>query len=89
LRRTVRSGPSRWRPACTWPAATPNFLCQEHVTLGETLLKRPFVVENGHVALPGGPGLASSSTTRKWKRNVSTGAELPRFAHADGSFAEW
>jgi galactonate dehydratase len=35
----------------------PNFLCQEQVSLGEGYLKEPFQVEDGHVALPTGPGL--------------------------------
>lgn len=38
-------------------AAVPNFLCQEQVTLGEGYLKQPFVVEDGHIAIPKGPGL--------------------------------
>ena len=33
-------------------ACTPNFLCQEHVTLGEGYLKRPFVVKDGYIPLP-------------------------------------
>lgn len=35
----------------------PNFLCQEQVHLGEGYLKQPFVVKNGYVDLPRGPGL--------------------------------
>ncbi len=38
-------------------AATPNFLAQEQVHLGEGYLKQPFVVEDGYVALPTKPGL--------------------------------
>ncbi len=38
-------------------ASIPNFMCQEQVTLGEGYLKKPFVVEDGYVALPTGPGL--------------------------------
>ncbi|MBC7315941.1 MAG: galactonate dehydratase, partial [Chloroflexi bacterium] len=38
-------------------AAIPNFLAQEHVTLGEGYLKEPFRFENGYVALPDKPGL--------------------------------
>ncbi len=38
-------------------AAIPNFLAQEHVTLGEGYLKRPFELRDGYVLLPEGPGL--------------------------------
>jgi galactonate dehydratase len=38
-------------------ASVPNFLCQEQVSLGEGYLKRPFVVKDGHVEVPTGPGL--------------------------------
>lgn len=38
-------------------AAIPNFLCQEQVSLGEGYLKRPFVVREGYLDLPAGPGL--------------------------------
>jgi len=38
-------------------AAIPNFLCQEQVSLGEGYLKKPFVVREGYLDLPTGPGL--------------------------------
>src|SRR6476659_9337004 len=38
-------------------AAIPNFLCQEHRTLGEGYLKKPFVMKNGFVDIPTGQGL--------------------------------
>src|SRR5688500_6322608 len=38
-------------------ASIPNFLCQEQVSLGEGYLKRPFVLRNGYLDLPTGPGL--------------------------------
>lgn len=38
-------------------AAIPNFLAQEHVTLGEGYLKQPFELRDGYVRLPEGPGL--------------------------------
>jgi galactonate dehydratase len=38
-------------------ASIPNFLCQEHVTLGGGYLKKPFEVRNGYVDIPTGPGL--------------------------------
>jgi galactonate dehydratase len=38
-------------------ASIPNFVCQEHTTLGEGYLKNPFVAVEGFVELPTGPGL--------------------------------
>ncbi|MEM3047484.1 MAG: galactonate dehydratase, partial [Candidatus Bathyarchaeia archaeon] len=38
-------------------ACTPNFLIQEHVTLGEGILKEPFQVRDGYIDLPTKPGL--------------------------------
>jgi len=38
-------------------ASIPNFLAQEQVSLGEGYLKQPFVVRDGYVDLPTGPGL--------------------------------
>jgi galactonate dehydratase len=38
-------------------ASIPNFLCQEHRTLGDGYLKRPFVLRDGFVELPTAPGL--------------------------------
>ncbi len=38
-------------------ATIPNFIAQEHTTLGEGYLKQPFVLKDGFVDLPTGPGL--------------------------------
>jgi len=38
-------------------ASIPNFLAQEHTTLGEGYLKEPFTFEDGYVDLPTQPGL--------------------------------
>ena len=38
-------------------ASIPNFLAQEHTTLGEGYLKEPFTFEDGYVELPTQPGL--------------------------------
>jgi galactonate dehydratase len=38
-------------------ASIPNFLCQEHRSLGEGYLRRPFVLNKGFVDVPTGPGL--------------------------------
>lgn len=71
-------------------AATPNFLCQEHVTLGETLLKMPLVVRDGYAELPPGPGLGIELDEAKVAAQRFDGRwDNPRWVLADGSFAEW
>jgi galactonate dehydratase len=71
-------------------AATPNFLCQEHVTLGESLLRTPFVVRDGFADLPPGPGLGIELDEAKVAAQRFDGRwDNPRFTLADGSFAEW
>jgi galactonate dehydratase len=71
-------------------AATPNFLCQEHVTLGETLLTRPFSVRDGHADLPAGPGLGIELDEAKVAAQRFDGHwDNPRFVQPDGGFAEW
>lgn len=71
-------------------AACPNFLIQEHVTLGETLLRQPFVPEDGFLPVPDGPGLGIEIDEAKLAREVFDGAwDNPRFAAEDGGFTEW
>ncbi len=71
-------------------ASVPNFLCQEQVSLGETCLKQPFVVENGYVPIPTGPGLGVEVDEAKlaalighdW-RNQET------YDEQDGAVVDW
>jgi galactonate dehydratase len=71
-------------------ASIPNFLCQEQVTLGEGYLKEPFVVKDGHVDLPKGPGLGialdedaiAERLGHEW-RNPET------YLETDGSVTDW
>ncbi|MBO7744657.1 galactonate dehydratase [Paenibacillus sp. MWE-103] len=77
-------------------ACTPNFLIQEHPSmaekwdLGEGYLKRPFVVENGSVAVPQGPGLGIEINEEALiERGYAGDWDTPRLAYEDGSFAEW
>jgi galactonate dehydratase len=72
-------------------AATPNFLVQEQVTLGQGYLKRPFVMKDGYVDLPTAPGLGleldeealrDKLTDDEWRS-----PEL--YAPEDGSVADW
>jgi galactonate dehydratase len=71
-------------------AAIPNFLCQEQVTLGEGYLKKPFVLRDGYLDLPTGPGLGveldehalADKVSHDWKN-----AEL--YDKDDGSVLDW
>eukprot|EP00054_Salpingoeca_dolichothecata_P016828 m.99260 g.99260 ORF g.99260 m.99260 type:complete len:276 (-) comp22161_c0_seq3:84-911(-) len=71
-------------------AATPNFLCQEHLTLGEGYLKTPFKVEGGYIEVPEGPGLGIELNDDFVASKVFKGDwETPVFSRPDGSFTEW
>ena len=71
-------------------AACPNFFIQEHVTLGESLLDVPFVIEAGHIEVPDRPGLGIELDERKLVAEKFDGVwTTPRFTAEDGGFAEW
>ncbi len=71
-------------------AAIPNFLCQEQVTLGEGYLKKPFVVKEGYLELPTGPGLGveldeqalADKIGHDWRNRETYDAD-------DGSVVDW
>jgi len=71
-------------------ASIPNFLCQEQVSLGEGYLKKPFVVRDGYLDLPTGPGLGieldenalADKLNHDWKSQESYDAD-------DGSVVDW
>ena len=72
-------------------ASIPNFLAQEQGSLGVGYLKQPFVVKDGYIELPQGPGLgieldeealADKITEDEW-RNPQT------YAPDDGSAMDW
>ncbi len=71
-------------------AAIPNFVCQEQVSLGDGYLKQPFVVHDGHVDLPTGPGLGIEVDEEALKQHLFDGSwRNPQTYHADGSVADW
>ncbi len=71
-------------------AACPNFLIQEHVTLGETLLRDAFVPEEGYLQVPAGPGLGIEIDEHKLAAERFDGVwHTPRFTAEDGGFSEW
>ncbi len=72
-------------------ACSPNFLCQEQVSLGEGYLTQPFVVRDGYIDLPTAPGLGIQLDDDAVAAHLDDGSwETPRVAHSDdGSFADW
>ncbi|MBI3866157.1 MAG: galactonate dehydratase [Planctomycetia bacterium] len=71
-------------------AAIPNFLCQEQRSLGDGYLKQPFVVREGYVDVPTGPGLGieldeqalATKLGHTWKNTESYDPD-------DGSVVDW
>jgi galactonate dehydratase len=71
-------------------ASIPNFLCQEQVTLGEGYLKQPFIVRDGYVDIPSGPGLGveldenalADKIGHDWRNRESYDSD-------DGSVVDW
>jgi galactonate dehydratase len=71
-------------------ASIPNFLCQEQVSLGVGYIKKPFVVREGYLDLPNGPGLGveldenamADKIGHDWRNQESYDAD-------DGSVVDW
>jgi galactonate dehydratase len=71
-------------------AAIPNFLIQEHVTLGEGYLKEPFRLADGYLELPTKPGLGVELDEEALAEKTHDGAwETPALRHVDGSVGDW
>lgn len=71
-------------------ACIPNFLVQEHVTLGEGYLRDPFEIVDGYVDLPTKPGLGIGLDDEAVADKLYDGSwETPRLWHDDGSVADW
>jgi galactonate dehydratase len=72
-------------------ACIPNFLCQEQVSLGEGYLRRPFVLRDGYIDLPTGPGLGIELDDALIATQVYDGSwQTPRVYHEDdGSVGDW
>lgn len=71
-------------------ACTPNYFCQEHMTLGDGLLKEPFSVSEGYVTINDQPGLGIDVDEESVVRQAGNGQwQSPQFRLEDGSFAEW
>jgi galactonate dehydratase len=71
-------------------AAIPNFVCQEHVSLGAGYLKQPFVVHDGVIDLPTGPGLGIEVDEAAFADKRFDGSwPNPETYYADGSVSDW
>ncbi|NPV81370.1 MAG: galactonate dehydratase [Firmicutes bacterium] len=78
-------------------ACTPNFLIQEHPgmkegwDLGQGYLKKPFIIKDGYISVPGGPGLGIEVDEDVVQERAYPGDwDTPRLYHNDdGTVADW
>jgi galactonate dehydratase len=88
-------GPVAFSACMQVDACVPNFLIQEQVDvgLGGGLLKKDWVVKNGHIELPKGPGLGFDIEEKEATKILPRHREElggPEWVHeSDGSVADW
>jgi galactonate dehydratase len=71
-------------------ASIPNFLVQEQVSLGEGYLKQPFVVKDGWVDIPTGPGLGIELDENAMADKIGHDWRNPEtYDPEDGSVVDW
>lgn len=71
-------------------ASIPNFVAQEHTTLGEGYLKQPFVFRDGYVELPTGPGLGIELDEDALESKIDHDWRNPETYHPDdNSVVDW
>jgi galactonate dehydratase len=74
-------------------AVVPNFLIQEQIdaSLGDGLLREPWLVQDGHIELPTRPGLGFEIDEREAEQNRAYQEELGGefYYPSDGSVADW
>ncbi|MEW6750734.1 MAG: galactonate dehydratase [Candidatus Latescibacterota bacterium] len=71
-------------------ACIPNFLAQEHTSLGEAYLKEPFAFRDGFVALPTGPGLGIELDDDKMEKMIDHDWRNPEtYDPDDASVVDW
>jgi galactonate dehydratase len=71
-------------------ASIPNFLCQEHRSLGEGYLKQPFVLKKGSVDVPAGPGLGIELDDSALEKKVGhQWRNTESYDEEDGSVVDW
>jgi galactonate dehydratase len=83
-------GPISLAAGIQMAASIPNFLCQEHRTLGDGYLKKPFVMEKGFVAVPTGPGLGIELDENALADKIGHQWHNPEsYDEDDGSVLDW
>lgn len=84
-------GPINLAASLNLSATVPNFLAQEHVHLGEGYVRSPFVVKDGYIDVPVGPGLGIEVDEALIEEKRYEGDwDTPRWFHDDdGSVADW
>ena len=71
-------------------ASIPNFLCQEQVSLGEGYLRQPFVVKDGYLDVPTGPGLGIDIDEQALQEKLGHEWQNPQtYDPRDGSVVDW
>jgi galactonate dehydratase len=71
-------------------ATIPNFIAQEHVSLGEGYLKEPFVAQNGCLELPTKPGLGIELDEEALADKIGHDWQDPQsYQPEDGSVVDW
>lgn len=70
-------------------ASIPNFMCQEQVSLGEGYLKQPFTIQDGHIAIPEGPGLGVEIDEVLLADKLGHNWENAETYLDDGSVVDW
>jgi galactonate dehydratase len=71
-------------------ATIPNFIAQEHVSLGEGYLKQPFVAKDGYVDLPTAPGLGIELDEEALANKIDHDWRNPESYHPDdNSVVDW
>jgi galactonate dehydratase len=71
-------------------ASIPNFLCQEQVSLGEGYIKNPFIVRNGYIDVPTGPGLGIELDENALVKKIDhEWKNREEYDEDDGSVVDW
>ena len=71
-------------------ASIPNFLVQEHASMGVGYLKEPFVLKDGYVDLPTKPGLGIELDEELMADKIGHDWQNPQTYHPDdGAAIDW
>jgi galactonate dehydratase len=83
-------GPISLAAGVQMAASIPNFLCQEQVSLGEGYIKNPFIVRNGYIDVPTGPGLGIELDENALVKKIDhEWKNREEYDEDDGSVVDW